>query len=578
MKVFYNITGGKPKKLIKPIVFTILANIINMLPFGLAVWALQIFFEPFVTPGTILNTTKLWIVFIALLISMGIMFIAEIPAYRYSYRDAYMTAAEGRAGLAEHLRKLPIGYLTGQDSGMLGNMIMGDFTMVEHGMSHVVPALIGALVTPVLGFIGLAFIDWRMSLAMFAAMPLAILIIIGTAKLQKTIGKGLNDAKVNATNCLQEYLEGIRIIKSCNMTGEHAKNLESSFRNLMEQSLKMEGLLQSIILMVTPLLRSGLTVMIYVGSYLLIGGSLSIMTFATFLIIGTRIFDPLAEATIKFAELRYDAQAGERITKFMKEKVMTGTQTPSAGNDIVFKQVSFGYKNNQVLKDISVSMKAGTLTALVGPSGSGKSTILKLAARFYDPDQGHILLGGRDMKDIDPEELFKRISMVFQDVYLFQDTIGNNIRFGRENATQSEIEEVAKKACCHDFIMKLPQGYGTPVGEGGCTLSGGEKQRISIARAMLKNAPIVLLDEATASLDPENEVDVQKAINELIKGRTVIVIAHRLKTIVSANNIVVLDKGQIVEQGKHEDLLKYSGLYARLWNLQQTSSSLKLLK
>lgn len=577
MRIFYNITGGKPKKLIKPIGFTILANIIDMLPFVFAIFILQILFEPFVTQGVTFNIEKLWTTFILLIIAMIIMFIAEIPAYRHSYRDAYMTAAEGRANLAEHLRKLPIGYLTNQDSGMLSNMMMADFTMIEHGMSHVVPSLIGALITPVIAFISLAFIDYRMSLAMFAAMPLVLLIILGTAKLQKTFGKGVNDANVNASNRLQEYLEGIRVIKSSNMIGQESHNLEEAFRNLMKQSIKMEGLLQSIILTVTPLLRAGLTVMIYVGVYLLIGGTLSIMVFAMFLIIGTRIFDPLSEAIINFTVLRYGAQSGERIIEFMTEPVMTGTQSPPEGNDIVFDSVSFAYKNIKVINDVSINMKTGTLTALVGPSGSGKSTLLKLAARFYDPIKGRVLLGGRDMKDIESEELFKKISMVFQDVYLFQDTIGNNISFGRENATQADIEEVAKKACCHDFIMKLPKAYDTPVGEGGCTLSGGEKQRISIARAMLKNAPIILLDEATASLDPENEVDVQKAINSLIKDRTVIVIAHRLKTICEADNIVVLDNGQVIEQGKHKELLKSKGLYSKLWDLQQKSNDLKLV-
>lgn len=569
MRIFTNITAGNPRKLVKPITYTILANIIGILPFGLALSAIQLIFQPFAEPGVPLDTAKLWLVFAALVLSMLIMFIAEIPAYRHAYRDAYMTAAEGRASLAEHLRKLPLGYLSGQDSGMLGNMMMGDFTMVEHGMSHVVPRLIGALVTPVLAFIGLAFMDWRMSLAMFAAMPVALVIIMATGKLQRTLGKGLTDAKVEASNRLQEYLSGIRVIKSCNMTGEHFEHLEGSFRNLMKQSIRMEGLLQSIVLTVTPLLRAGLAIMIYVGSYLLMGGTLSMMTLATFLIIGTRIFDPLSEAITNFAELRYDAQAGERITEFMKEPAMGGIQNPPASSEIVFKKVSFGYSNSEVLQDVSVMMKEGTLTALVGPSGSGKSTVLKLAARFYDPQQGQILFGGRDMKDMDPEALLQRISMVFQEVYLFQDTIGNNIRFGRENATQEEVEEAARKACCHDFIMKLPRGYDTPVGEGGCTLSGGEKQRISIARAMLKDAPVVLLDEATASLDPENEVDVQRAINQLVKGRTVIVIAHRLKTIRSADNIVVLDNGRVAEQGRHEALLGKNGLYARLWKLQQ---------
>ncbi|HID0823974.1 ABC transporter ATP-binding protein [Clostridium botulinum] len=571
MKIFRNITAGHPEKLVKPGAYTILANIIGMLPFGLAIAAIQIIFKPFVTPGTTLDIAKLWMVVGALILSMLIMFLAEIPAYRHAYRDAYMTAAEGRANLAEHMRKLPLGYLFCKDAGMLGNMMMGDFTMVESGMSHVVPKLMGALVTPVLAFIGLAFMDWRMSLSMFAAMPVALLIIIGTSKLQKVLGRELTEAKVDASNRLQEYLTGIRVIKSCNMTEEHFQHLEGSFYNLMKKSIKMEGLLQSIVLTVTPLLRAGLTVMIYVGSYLLMGGTLTIMTLATFLVIGTRIFEPLSEAIINLAELRYDAQAGERIIKFMEEPVMSGEKSPPASNDIELQHVDFSYDNVKVLKNVSTKMKEGTLTALVGPSGSGKSTVLKLVARFYDPQQGKVLLGKEDMKEMNPESLLKRISMVFQDVYLFQDTIGNNIRFGREDATQKEVEEAAKKACCHDFIMKLPQGYDTAVGEGGCTLSGGEKQRVSIARAMLKDAPVVLLDEATASLDPENEMDVQKAINQLIKGRTVIVIAHKLKTIRSADNIIVLDDGRVVEQGKHEELIKLKGLYARLWKLQQVS-------
>ncbi len=258
MKIFRNITAGHPEKLVKPVAYTILANIIGMLPFGLAIAAIQIIFKPFVTPGTTLDIAKLWMVVGALVLSMLIMFLAEIPAYRHAYRDAYMTAAKGRANLAEHMRKLPLGYLFCKDAGMLGNMMMGDFTMVESGMSHVVPKLMGALVTPVLAFIGLAFMDWRMSLSMFAAMPVALLIIIGTSKLQKVLGRELTEAKVDASNRLQEYLTGIRVIKSCNMTGEHFKHLEGSFYNLMKKSIKMEGLLQSIVLTVTPLLRQDL--------------------------------------------------------------------------------------------------------------------------------------------------------------------------------------------------------------------------------------------------------------------------------------------------------------------------------
>jgi len=571
VKILYNITAGNPEKLRKPIFFSVLSNALNILPFTLTITAAKIIFESYST-GIALDIGKLWLTCGALFVSMIIMFLGEIPAYRSAYRGAFIVAAEGRAKLAEHLRQLPLGYLTSRDPGDLGNMMMGDFALIEHCISHLMPQLVGALVMPVIAFIGLLFLDWRMAIAMFVALPVGTLIIKATSKLQKRVGKRHMESKIYAANRLQEYLNGIGTIKAYNLTGERFTRLEKAFRQFMIESIKIEGFLQPIVLTALACIRAGLTVMVFVGTHLLLGGKLDIITFVTFLIVGTRIFDPLTTVLGDFSEINYDQQAGERIVNLLKEPILSGDKMPSEGHDIELKNVTFGYGTNSVLKDVSMKMSEGSLTALVGPSGSGKSTILKLIARFYDPQKGEVLIGNENMKNLEPEALLKKISMVFQDVYLFQDTIGNNIRFGKENATQSEVEEAAKRACCHDFIMKLPQGYDTPVGEGGSTLSGGEKQRISIARAILKDAPVVLLDEATASLDPENEVDIQKAINELIQGRTVIVVAHRLKTICEADNIIVLDNGKVVEQGVHEELISQKGLYSRLWNLQHQSS------
>ncbi|WP_139993002.1 ABC transporter ATP-binding protein [Paenibacillus paridis] len=577
MSMLNNITAGQPKKLLKPVLYTSLANLAGIVPFALLVESARLIFQPFVVPGTQLDTVRLWWICGLMAVSFLLMYLCEIPAYRTQYRGAYNTAAEGRAGLAEHLRKLPLGYLQKRDPGDLANMMMGDFALVEHGMSHLVPQMIGALIMPIIALAGLSFLDWRMAVAMFAAFPVAVLLVLLTTVLQRKLGEGHMKAKLDATNRLQEYLNGIRVIKAYNVSGARFVRLEKAFRELMRHSIRFEGSLGPIILSAFALIRAGLTIMVIVGVNLLLGGELELLTFVAFLLIGTRIFDPLSAALVNYATFRYFEQAGERIVKLQAEPVMAGNRQPPSGYAVEFNKVAFGYNEQLTLKNVSLNIPEGSFTALVGPSGSGKSTLLRLIARFYDPTEGSVKLGGEDARLMDPEALLRKMSMVFQDVYLFQDTIGNNLRFGKSDATQQEIEAAAKEACCHEFIMKLPQGYDTMVGEGGNTLSGGEKQRISIARALLKNAPILLLDEATASLDPHNELEIQRAVDRLVQGRTVIVIAHRLKTIRNADQIIVLNEGSIAEQGKHDDLLAQQGLYARLWTIQQQAGSWNLI-
>lgn len=569
MNAIKNITIGHTERLRKPVGYTVLANLVNIIPFMLSIEVVNILFRAFDGSGQGPDMQRLWIIFGILVAYMFVMAMAERQAYRYNFRGAYEMSAQGRIELAEHLRKLPLGSLFRHDPGDLASMMISDFTLAETGISHHLPQLMGALVMPLLAFFSLLWIDWRMSVAMFIALPLAVLVLLGSNRLQMRLGKKHIRAKINAGSRLEEYLQGIRIIKAYNLLGGKFERLRHAFAELRRASMRQEALMGPFVLLSITLIRAGLTLMILCGAYLLIGGELSLLTFVMFLIVGSRVFDPLTSALTNFAEFRYFSIAGGRILSLMREPEMQGNKQSPQSGDIRFEHVTFGYGETEVLHDISITLKQGCLTALVGPSGSGKSTLLKLCARFYDPQQGKVAFNNTDMSEIEPEALMKQISMVFQNVYLFQDTIKNNIRFGKADATDEEIEDAARKACCHEFIMKLPNGYDTMVGEGGCTLSGGEKQRVSIARAILKEAPVVLLDEATASLDPENEVDVQKAINTLIAGRTVIVIAHRLKTIKNADKIIVLENGCVTEQGTHRELIGREGLYYKLWSIQE---------
>ncbi|WP_068780542.1 ABC transporter ATP-binding protein [Paenibacillus sp. GM2] len=571
-KYFYNISGGSIRSLGPSTIAALLDGIAKIIPAALLVDIFNTIYRSFAEPEAGLNIGRLWTVCAVLLIWLVVEYAAYASLYDKTYKVAYSLAASGRLKLAEHIRHLSLGFFGKRDPGDITNLLLGDYGQVEHTISHNVPQLISGIMLPVLALFGLVFLDWRMALAMFIAIPFGVLLLWLTDSVQARLSESHVKAKNEAASRLQEYLAGIREIKAHNIGGKRFERLRLSFDQLKRASISLEGVMGPMIMGAMVLTRSGMTLMIFVGSYLLIGGTMSLPVFLLFLLVGTKVFEPLTVVLMNYGEMRYSAYSAQRIMDVRMEKPLPGTENVRAHAPIEFDRVSFGYDSDQpVLKDLSFHIEPNTITALVGPSGSGKSTVTRLLARFWDIDSGSIRIGGREIKEINPESLLGDISMVFQDVYLFQDTIGNNIRIGNRDATQAEIEEAAKRACCHEFISRLPQGYDTPVGEGGSTLSGGEKQRISIARALLKDASIVLLDEATASLDPENESAVQQAINELVANKTVILIAHRLKTIQHADKILVLDQGQLAEEGTHAELLEKQGLYANLWHLHQNT-------
>ncbi len=569
-RYFYNISGGNVRTLGPSALAALLEGIIKVVPAALLVDLFNTFYLSFTDPASGLDTTRLWSVCAILVVWLFVSYGAYSLLYDKSYRAAYKLAADGRLKLAEHIRHLSLGYFGKRDPGDMTNLLLSDYGQVEHTISHNLPQLISAIVLPLLAFTGFLFLDWRMALAMFMALPIGILLLWATDSLQARLSEKHVQAKNEAASRLQEYLTGIREIKAHNLGGKRFERLRQSFDRLKRDSIRLEGIMGPIILSAMLLTRSGMTIMIGIGSYLIVGGTLTLPVFLLFLLIGTRVFDPLTVVLLSYGEMRYSAYSAQRIMDVQRERTMQGQAPVDASGAIRFDQVSFGYNpDTPVLSKLSFAIKPQTITALVGPSGSGKSTVTRLIARFWDVDSGTISIGGQDLREASPEKLLQQLSMVFQDVYLFQDTIGNNIRIGKMDATQEEIEAAARRACCHEFISQLPQGYDTPVGEGGSTLSGGEKQRVSIARALLKDASIVLLDEATASLDPENEAAVQQAINELVANKTVIIIAHRLKTIQHADQILVLEQGKLVQSGTHEQLSARPGVYAGLWSLQQ---------
>ena len=435
--------------------------------------------------------------------------------------------------------------------------------------------MIGSVISIILIMIGLFAMDWRMALALFCVAPVALLLIVGSKKIQDKMGTRRMKARLAAADGIQEFLDNIADLKTCNQTEKYLTELETKLQNVVNASVKVELTSGTLLTSAQMLLRLGLPLVVLVGTTLLIDGGIDFFTYLLFLLAASRVYEPLSGVMIQLSEIFNANLQIKRMKEMESQPELSGTDScANKGYDITFDHVSFSYQDGEtVLKNVSFTAKQGEVTALVGPSGSGKSTAVKLAARFWDATGGEIRLGGINIRTVEPETLLSNYSIVFQDVVLFSDTIMENIRIGRRNATDEEVIAVAKAACCDEFVSRFPQGYQTIIGENGSTLSGGERQRISIARALLKDAPVILLDEATASLDVENETSVQNAITRLTKGKTVLVIAHRMRTVAGADKVVVLEQGKVVQQGAPSKLIEEDGLYRHLVELQQHSQT-----
>lgn len=550
----------------------LLTNFSMMIPFGVMIQVIIELIKPLT--GEEISWNKMWLLFAAGIVGAIVVFLCTRNDYKKTYIVSYNESENTRTSLAEHIRKLPMSVFNSKDLSELTTNLMGDVATTEHVMSHVVPQMVANAISVTVICAMLAFFDWRMALSIFITVPVAFLIILSSRAIQKRLGQRHANAKLEASGQVQEYIEGIKVIKACNMDGEHFDALENALRTMRDLAIRFEFGTGIFVTGAQVVLQAGIGLTVLVGTSLLTGGQIALVPMLMFLLIVTRIYGPILTELTLLPELLYHQIAVKRMRALMDIEPMEGDDTTEIKNyEIQFENVDFQYNKNgkETIRGINTTIPAGGITALVGPSGSGKSTLSRLIARFWDVTGGRITIGGAEVKTIDPEHLMSYMSFVFQDVVLFNDTIYNNIRIGNMEATKEQVIAAAKAARCDEFIDRLPDGYDTLLGENGSTLSGGERQRLSIARALLKDAPIVLLDEATASLDPESEAYIQQAISALIEGKTVIVIAHRLRTIAEADKIIVLDEGQVAEQGTHAQLVAQKGLYNRLYSIQQES-------
>ncbi len=519
----------------------------------------------------------LWSAVIMVVVFLILSFITHYQQYHATYGLVYDEVKDTRIRLAERLRKLPLGYFGKRDIADLTETIMSDVNRMEHVWSHVLGYLYGSYISTILVAVCLFIVDWRLAIACLWGVPVAFALLFGGKKFTAKSSERLKKASVAVSDGIQEALENVREIRSTNQEEKYLKGLNQKIDHHEKVMIKSEVTTGVIINASSMIMRLGVATTVLLGASLILSGTVDFMVMFLFLLVITRVYAPFDQSLELIAELFISQVSADRMTEIYEMDTAEGVEefNPS-GHDIKFDNVHFGYGNAEVLHGVSFVAKEGEVTALVGPSGSGKSTCAKLAARLWDIDGGKIEVGGIDISTVDPEILLSDYSMVFQDVVLFDDTVMENIRLGKHGATDEEVLEAAKAANCDEFIQKLPEGYQSQIGENGIRLSGGERQRISIARALLKNAPIVLLDEATASLDVENETKIQGALSRLLAGKTVLVIAHRMRTIESADKIVVLCEGKVAEEGNPQELIKADGLFKKMLDLQKQSATWQL--
>ena len=565
------------KDLVKAVIWCFVCNLSLMFPVGAVLFTVQHLLNSMENGSSPMEGFWIYAGFgVAVLI---LMFVLHWFQYASMYLATYKESANRRVSLAETLRRLPLSFFGNRDLSDLTSTMIADCSSLDQMFSHYVPQLFASIYSTLVIGIAMFLCDWHMALAVLWVVPVAILLTAGSKKIQDSFGTKNILNKRAVADCIQEGLETIRDIKACSRQKTYMEKLEKRLEAMEKGSIHSELATGVFVCSAQAFLRLGLATTILTGGALLAAGELSFLYFLGFLFAAARLYDPLGLVLQNIAATFNTKLQIERMRSILEQPMQEGTENFTPKNyDITFDHVSFAYKEGEgVLNDVSFTARQGEVTALIGPSGGGKSTACKLAARFWDASSGKVSLGGIDVSGVEPETLLKYYSMVFQDVVLFRDTVMENIRLGRRGATDKEVIAAAKAARCDEFIQKLPQGYQTMIGENGSTLSGGERQRISIARALLKDAPVVLLDEATASLDVENESAVQEALSRLLQGKTVLVIAHRMRTVAGADHIIVLENGHVTQQGTPKDLIEQNGLYRRMVELQRETSQWKLV-